>query len=59
MSINLNIFRLEGGESMQKLCIKNGKVWEKSSLHLKSAIPGFDREDITKLIALDLLKASL
>lgn len=41
---------------MQILCVHNGKVWEKSELHLKSAIPNFNRNDITKVLALDLLK---
>jgi len=41
---------------MQKLCVHNGKVWEKSELHLKSAIPDFDRHNVAKVVALDLLK---
>jgi len=41
---------------MQKLCISNGKVWEKAELHLKSAIPRFSRHNIAKQIALDLLQ---
>ena len=41
---------------MQKLLVHNGRVWEKAELHLKSAVPGFNRNDIAKVIALDLLK---
>lgn len=41
---------------MQKLCVKNGRVWEKAELHLKSGIPNFNRHNVAKLIALDLLK---
>jgi len=37
-------------------CVSRGKVWEKSELHLKSAIPNFNRHNVAKLIALDLLK---
>lgn len=44
---------------MQKLCINNGKVWEKAELHLKSAIPQFSRYDITTCIELDLLKKQI
>ncbi len=44
---------------MQKLCISNGHVWEKSTLHLKSAVPGFSRYNIVKQIELDLLKEQL
>ncbi len=40
---------------MQKLCTHNGRVWEKSVLHLKSAIPNYDHENVVKQIALDLL----
>lgn len=40
---------------MQKLLVHNGRVWEKASLHLKSAIPNFNRNNIAKRIALDLL----
>ena len=40
---------------MQKLIVHNGKVWEKAELHLKSAIPRFNRHNIAKQIALDLL----
>ncbi len=40
---------------MQKIIVHNGKVWEKATLHLKSAIPGFDRRNLAKQIALDLL----
>jgi hypothetical protein len=40
---------------MQKLCVHNGKVWERAELHLKSAIPKFNRHNQAKLIALDLL----
>jgi len=40
---------------MQKLCVKDGHVWEKSRLHLKAAIQ-FDRKNIAKRVALDLLK---
>ena len=42
--------------SMQKLYVSNGKVWEKAELHLKSAIPNYSRYNIAKNIALDLLK---
>lgn len=42
--------------SMQKLYVHNGKVWEKSELHLKSAIPKFSRFNVVKQIELDLLK---
>jgi len=41
---------------MQKLLVSNGKVWEKAELHLKSAIPNFNRRNIAKQVALDLLK---
>lgn len=41
---------------MQKLFVHNGKVWEKAELHLKSAVPGFNRTNIAKVVALDLLK---
>jgi len=41
---------------MQKLCVHNGKIWEKSELHLKSAIPGFSRFNIVKRVELELLK---
>ena len=41
---------------MQKLYVRNGKVWEKAELHLKSAIPHYSRFNIAKNIALDLLK---
>ena len=41
---------------MQKLIVHNGKVWEKAELHLKSAIPRFNRHNIAKQIALDLLQ---
>lgn len=41
---------------MQKLCVHNGKIWEKAELHLKSAIPDFNRHNMAKVIALDLLK---
>jgi len=40
---------------MQKLLVHNGKVWERAELHLKSAIPYFNRRNIAKLVALDLL----
>ncbi len=40
---------------MQKLCVSHGKVWERAELHLKSAIPRFDRRNLAKRIALDLL----
>ena len=42
--------------SMQKLYVSNGKVWEKAELHLKSAISHYSRYNIAKNIALDLLK---
>jgi hypothetical protein len=41
---------------MQKLYVHNGKVWEKSELHLKSAIPKFSKFNLVKQIELDLLK---
>lgn len=41
---------------MQKLLVHNGKVWEQSELHLKSAIQNFSRRNIAKIIELDLLK---
>lgn len=40
---------------MQKLCVHNGKVWEKSELHLKSAIFRFNRYNVAKQVELDLL----
>lgn len=40
----------------KNICVHNGKVWEKSELHLKSSIPNFNRNNIAKLVALDLLK---
>lgn len=40
----------------KNICVSNGCIWEKAELHLKSAIPDFNRYDITKVIALDLLK---
>lgn len=42
---------------MQKLYVSNGHVWEKSELHLKSAIPNFSKFNIVKQIELDLLKS--
>ena len=41
---------------MQKLCVSNGKIWEKAVLHLKSAIPDYSRKNIVTQIELDLLK---
>jgi hypothetical protein len=41
---------------MQKLIVHDGSVWEKATLHLKSAIPRYSRFNIAKQIALDLLK---
>ena len=41
---------------MQKICVHNGKVWEHAQLHLKSAVPHFDRHNLAKVVALDLLK---
>ncbi len=41
---------------MQKINVKNGKVWEQATLHLKSAITGFDRHNIAKQVELDILK---
>ena len=41
---------------MQKINVHNGKIWEQATLHLKSAILGFDKRNIAKQIALDLLK---
>lgn len=40
----------------KNICVRQGVVWEKSKLHLKSAIPKYSRFDVTKQIALDLLK---
>ena len=40
---------------MQKLCVHNGRVWEKATLHLKSAVPNFSKYNIVKKIELDLL----
>ncbi|MBS3147330.1 hypothetical protein J4219_00430 [Candidatus Woesearchaeota archaeon] len=39
----------------KNICVHNGRIWEKSALHLKSAIPGFNRRNMAKCIALDLL----
>ena len=44
---------------MQKLCVKQGHIWEKASLHLKSAITKFDHGNVVKLVELDLLKTAL
>ena len=44
---------------MQKIIVHNGRIWEQSELHLKSAIPHFNRFDITKQIELDLLKKQI
>jgi hypothetical protein len=44
---------------MQQILVHKGKVWERSELHLKSAIPNFSRFDVTKQVALDLLKSSI
>lgn len=44
---------------MQKLCVHNGKIWEKSELHLKSAIPEFSKYNIVTVIELDLLKEQI
>lgn len=41
----------------RNICVSNGFVWEKAELHLKSAIQNFNRHDITKIVALDLLKS--
>ena len=41
---------------MQKIIAHNGKVWEKSELHLKSAIPNYSRFNLATQIELDLLK---
>ena len=41
---------------MQKICVHNGRIWERAELHLKSAIPGFRRRNIVKRIELELLK---
>lgn len=41
---------------MQQIIAHNGRVWEKAELHLKSAIPQFNRHNIAKQIALDLLQ---
>jgi hypothetical protein len=44
---------------MQKIIVHSGRVWEKSELHLKSAIPYFSRFNIIKRIELELLKKML
>ena len=41
---------------MQILYVHQGRVWEKSELHLKSGIPHFNRHNLAKVIALDLIK---
>ena len=41
---------------MQKIIAHNGKVWEKSELHLKSAVPNFNQYNIVKVVELELLK---
>ncbi len=41
---------------MQKLYVHDGHVWEKSELHLKSAIPRFSRFNVVKLCELDELR---
>lgn len=41
---------------MQKLNVHNGRVWEQSELHLKSAISHYSRFNVVKQIELDLLK---
>lgn len=41
---------------MQQIIAHNGKVWEKATLHLKAAIPYFNRHNVAKRIALDLLQ---
>ena len=43
----------------KQICVSNGHIWEKSDLHLKSAIPGFNRRNIAKQIALELLKQQI
>ncbi len=43
-------------EKTQKINIHNGKIWERATLHLKSAIPNYSRFDVVKQIELDLLK---
>jgi len=40
---------------MQKLCVRNGHIWERAALHLKSAVQ-YDHNDIVSRIELDLLK---
>lgn len=44
---------------MQKLCVYNGKIWEKSELHLKSAIPKFSKYNVVSCIELELFVKSL
>lgn len=41
---------------MQQLQIHNGKVWEKTQIHLKSVIPFFHKKNIVKTIELELLQ---
>ncbi|MBI4016989.1 MAG: hypothetical protein HY363_04840 [Candidatus Aenigmarchaeota archaeon] len=43
----------------RKLCVHNGKVWEKAELHLKSAILNFNRHNLAKIVELDLLKKQI
>ncbi len=50
------INKFYGGDNMQQLIISNGKVWEKANLHLKSAIPQFQKRNIADNIELDLLR---
>ena len=40
----------------QRLRVHNGKVWEQSELHLKSAVLKYDYKNVVKQIELDLLK---
>jgi hypothetical protein len=44
---------------IKRLIVHNGKVWEQSELHLKSAIPHFSRFNIVKQTELDLLKRQI
>lgn len=46
-------------QNIQKLRVRNGKVWEQSVLHLKSAIKNYSRFNVVKQIELDLLKKNL
>jgi len=43
---------------MQKLCVHNGHIWERATLHLKSAVQ-YDHNDIVSQIELDLLRKQI